>query len=244
MELNDRIVEFLDKNRWVYSQDATAYCHVHKRECPAYPKYVFMHRDLYMPDARPTVIAVSPSQSAIFDQSRCSKSSGSDGWSHGCRLLKRRISTCSDDEIASKQQRVPTPWYTKLASAFEGLKPEHVIISTFAWFTCTDWTPLGTQRRGSGTHARHENVWLQERQQLAEWDLEDMYFTENADRHLVVETQVIKLSDSHLVVFIRTCPSRLGFPIRRKRTLSSGFAKDKWLWVGPSTPQKIDQEFH
>ena len=95
VELNDRIVEFLDKNRWVYSQDATAYCHVHKRECPAYPKYVFMHRDLYMPDARPAVTAVSPSQSAIFDQSRCSNNLGSDGWSHGCRLLKRQISTCS-----------------------------------------------------------------------------------------------------------------------------------------------------
>ena len=48
---------------------------------------------------------------------------------------------------------------------------------------------------------------------------------------------------THGVKWVITCPTKLGFPMRRRRTFTFGFSLEKWVWVGPATHDDVQEEF-
>jgi hypothetical protein len=74
--------------------------------------------------------------------------------------------------------------------------------------------------------------------------MEDIAFTECSDRYPVEVKQGQTLQGSHSVVFIRTCPHMLGFPVTRKRMFSACINRKRVVWVGPSSATGIEQDFH
>ncbi len=86
-------------------------------------------------------------------------------------------------------------------------------------------------------------VWAAERRYLASRNMEDWFFTENSGMYPVQDKQVEALKGTHEVKFVVTCPTDLGFPMRRRRTFSFGFNVQRWEWHGPISQEAIQADF-
>ena len=145
--------------------------------------------------------------------------------------------------LTAESEGKKTFWWNELPKEMLTSETPPLVMSV-AGLTCTDWSSLGKQQRGAGLQDRHHSVWREERRQVAQWSVEDMFFTENSERYLVQEKQVEALRGSHSVFYIRTGPAELGFPIRRSRTFSFAIRNEALAWVGPTSPEDIQAKFN
>ena len=137
--------------------------------------------------------------------------------------------------------RARRPWWA--AENFVDRNKPRPLLVNIAGITCLDYTSLGKQKRGGGSHDRYHSTWCAERQQLAEWNLEDVFISECSERYPAQEEQVMPLEKTHHVAWIRTGPMQQGIPVRRVRTLTAGCNLLSTVWTGPDDPEEVQREF-
>jgi hypothetical protein len=216
---NADIWEHLNRNAsWAFPPTSSSYCQMHKHKCPTYPGTMY-----------------TPSHSAFFlelpDEQPQPK--------RACRRYD------SDVSSVASLPGLYEPWWAqrRVVPRMDDGSCVRPLIVNIAGVTCLEYTSLGKQKRDGGCHDLYHSVWSLERQQVARQGLEDVYFSECADRYPAESLQVDKFSETHCVVVLRTCPSQMGFPIRRRRRYTAGLNKQTCIWVGPSTQEDVNLEF-
>jgi hypothetical protein len=174
---NNKITEHLAQNSsWAFNRDATSYCSVHKRQCPAYPAQVAKR-------AAAQAMEMEASLASASSDSHLASRPGQGGDSSGHSSCTQKLDGSSHNRPASEAKASPVAWYEEMnAMDVDSDAPAKLALS-IGGLTCTDYSPLGKQKRGAGLQERHAAVWMQERRQLAQWLLEDIFFTENSERH-------------------------------------------------------------
>ena len=117
------------------------------------------------------------------------------------------------------------------------------LLFNVAGWTCTDWTGLGKQKRGSGTTNRYFYTWRAERKALAKQLLEDFWLGENSDRFAVDKQVRGLMEDTHRVLHVVFGSLVMGIPSRRRRALMAGLNRRTMVWTGPEDPAAIQEEF-
>ena len=120
---------------------------------------------------------------------------------------------------------------------------ERPLFVNVAGWTCTDWTGLGKQKRGSGTTSRFFYTWRAERKALAKQLLEDFWLGENSDRFAVEKEARRPMDDTHRVLHVVFGPLEMGIPIRRRRALMAGLNRRTMVWTGPQDLAAIQAAF-
>ena len=131
-----------------------------------------------------------------------------------------------------------TPWWKPLLPF--GGRP---LVISCAGLTCTDFSPLGHQKRGSGKEDHVHSIWREERRQLALAKAEDVFLTECSPRYPPDVMQGKHLQDTHTVIHIVFGPEDWGYPARRRRSYSVGLNNATMVWVGPSEATAVQKEF-
>jgi hypothetical protein len=164
---------------WAFDRDATSFCSVHKRQCPAYPAQAVKAAAARAEEMADASLARASGSSCAVAQPRQSGDSGSTS-----SLCKQKFDSSPPIVETSKAKAPPMAWYEEMNKGMD-VDPDAPakLALNIGGLTCTDYSPLGQQRRGAGLQERHAAVWRQERRQLAEWLLEDIFFSENSERH-------------------------------------------------------------
>ena len=97
------------------------------------------------------------------------------------------------------------------------------LVCTTSGLPCTDYCPLGQQKRNGGQTTKQHGVFLATRSRLAQLDLEDMYWTECSSSYAALVRQK-SLDTTHHIVATRTGPEFMSFPVRRCRGLAAGMS--------------------
>jgi len=201
---------------WAFPRCSTSYCYVHERRCPSYP-----------------ASAYGDTHSAFFLELPNEQP------------LKKALRRNDSDASASSRNCVYETWWAerRVAPVAEDGSPERPLMASIAGLTCTDWTSLGKQMRRAGSSDRYHSTYIEERRALAKQNLEDIFITECAERYSAEVMQREKLADTHHVVIVRFGPQEMGFPIRRRRTFTSGLNRETLVWIGPTDPGDVQREF-
>ena len=220
---NQLVEQFLQHNKdQLFTADGCSYCEMHRQRCPAFISHVLRSKKQVDQASDSATVAMM--------------SAPSDG-----------TASVSPTKM-KKQSYAGKPWYEKALSLSTGSDeemPVGPIVCNVAGLVCTDYTPLGKQRglAGAGLTEPVHAVWVAERIYLAKRELEDWFFTENSSKYPIQTKQVDALRETHEVKYVVACPSKLGYPMRRRRTFSFGFNRKLWVWVGPTSQQAIQQGF-
>jgi hypothetical protein len=179
LEANDKIVKHLAQNSsWAFSRNATSFCSVHKCKCPAYPAQVGMTAASCAKMNAEASLTLAPGYSHAVAQPRQSLDSSS------FKCSEPKIEGSSPIRVVSKAKAPPLAWYEAMDKSLDVDNDAPALLAlNIGGLTCTDYSPLGKQSRGAGLQERHAAVWRQERRQLAQWLLEDVFFSENSERH-------------------------------------------------------------
>ena len=110
------------------------------------------------------------------------------------------------------------PWWQESDAEWR----EHALKVNASGLCCTDWTVLGKRRGEAGATERWHHVWQIDREKAAELLCEDIFFAECAVSYPVEKKQKDGMAASHHVVWVKTSPHELGFPVRRSRCFSAG----------------------
>lgn len=106
--------------------------------------------------------------------------------------------------------------------------------------TCTPWTQLGASLQTADIEQFHYLLYYQELVELG-YDFAHM---ENS-RYFPVELFAEELTPSHHVISCDVCAeSCTGFPVVRRRQLCSAVRKETLVWVGPTTPAAVKEDFY
>ncbi|CAE7319270.1 unnamed protein product [Symbiodinium sp. CCMP2456] len=109
--------------------------------------------------------------------------------------------------------------------------------------TCVGWSAVGSRKGFGHTSEVAHSVWLNERLHNAEALKEDMFIHECTMLYPAQEKLADPLSETHVVLSIKTGPQSQGFPSSRNRTLSAGLSKATTIWMGPTAPDLLQRDF-
>ena len=109
--------------------------------------------------------------------------------------------------------------------------------------SCVGWSSVGQQRRRADPSKVPHAIWLNERLAFAEGDREDLFFQECTVLYPVEDKLAQPLSDTHLVLSVKTGPQLQGFPSSRPRSLAVGGSKASLIWTGPTDPNELQADF-
>ena len=109
--------------------------------------------------------------------------------------------------------------------------------------TCIGWFSVGEGARYSHQSEMVHATWMAQRIRLSELALEDGFFQECTRMYPAAVKLEEPLRAWFRVVFIKTCPTTLGFPSKRVRSLSFSMANNSLQWIGPETQEEIQADF-
>lgn len=112
-----------------------------------------------------------------------------------------------------------------------------------AGVTCDGWSTAGSRRRFSHGSELCHAVFVAERKARARQGVEDLVFVECTPQYPADVKLQDPLSDTHRVVWIRTGPECLGYPVHRMRLFAAALNLDTARWAGPSQPEDIQRDF-
>lgn len=230
---NMQIAEFFERNKgWIFDQHSRAHCHAHGRLCPSYPGFVF-GSVVEKPQDR---VSDSAEQGDKREPSTPTPKRLKSEVSNG------RAAPCAETRRSSRTTpTLPMPWWSKEPQ--RDADHERPVTFNVAGVTCVDWTSLGKRRGLAGCHGVYHTTWRTEREMVAEWGYEDLYFTECSEKYPDEESQMTPLAKSHNVVFMTCSPVDLGFPMRRPRCYCAGLSKKSMVWTGPRTAAEVQADF-
>ena len=119
----------------------------------------------------------------------------------------------------------------------------HSLVVNSAGNCCQAWSQEG-KRAGAGHGSMHAlNVWIAVRRELARQGQESIFFQECTPLFQLHRCLVAPLQSTHHMVYATTGPRLHGWPAARERKLSAGLSLRELVWVGPSSPEAIQEEF-
>ena len=219
---NQLVEQFVQRSKGqLFMGDGCSYCEMHRQRCPAFISAVLQSK--------------KDSGEASSSASVAGVSAGSDGDG----------SVSVSPTKMKKQSYAGKPWHEGALNLSMGSDEDMPVVCNISGLVCTDYTPLGKQRGlvGAGLTEPVHAVWIAERRYLASHDMEDWFFTENSSKYPVEAKQVAALCETHDVKYVHVCPSKLNYPMHRRRTFTFGVNRRLWVWVGPTCPGDIQMQF-
>ena len=111
-----------------------------------------------------------------------------------------------------------------------------------AGIECTPWSAQGASEQTAHPSDIAHSVWSAERRKWAEDGDEHLFFGE-CTPHYAVDMKLKAQMRGHQILHVTTGPELFGWPVRRRRVLMAGVNTSRLLYVGPTDPAEIEQEF-
>ena len=106
---------------------------------------------------------------------------------------------------------------------------------------CVAWSPMGKNLAKADDSQFSAILHLAQRKVEAENETEDLWFEECGPNSQPSKHD--DLRDTHTIVSVKFGTQHSGIPMGRERRFSAGLAKFAIIWVGPQSPEDIQQDF-
>jgi len=106
---------------------------------------------------------------------------------------------------------------------------------------CVAWSPMGKNLAKADDSQFSAILHLAQRKVEAENETEDLWFEECGPNSQPSKHD--DLQDTHTIVSVKFGCQHSGIPMGRERRFSSGLAKFAIIWVGPQSPEDIQEDF-
>ena len=123
-----------------------------------------------------------------------------------------------------------------------GISSKSLIVSN-AGNCCQGWSSEGKRARKAHPSQHAWACWVTQRKELALSGEEDMFFQECMPLWDISSCLLQPLESSHHVVHAILGPALLGWPTSRNRVLSAGLSLQSLVWLGPTKPADIADDF-
>ena len=249
-------LEVLMQNSLASPLDQTSWCHMHGRQCPIGMKsplanglQALLAVGMYQKpvEAQPVKRRkMRRSSSAPWASCETSSLSKCSPWWHlalqhmidwDLPMNKDTFLTTVVDLLHVRRGRGPTAVEDDVLEDAGTSGSEVPWVACWGSTVCKAYSSLGAAEGSSADSERTHHVFVSQRHHRAKNDVEDFYWHENSDLYPVEQKQAVPLADSHVTKSIRINGVALGYPYNRPRTLTFGFKKDKFHWMGAEDVQ-------
>ena len=236
---NQMIEEFLLKNRgWAVPIGASSWCSMHQQCCPVNPLWLWREMRANSSEAHAVLAqrqqdVPEPWWVTKIPPSRPSLGGDLPATGPPAKRFKKSCTGLFEDDADFDFPNFD----------FEADDVQEPRCISVSGLTCTDWCLGGKKTRFGGVSEQYHAAWLADRMTCAEYNCEDVSFSECSSKYPVVEKQLVPLKETHTTVFVKVCPSILGFPSLRERTFAANVAQGRQVWVGPSDKDDIMAAF-